>query len=93
MCEQINDTAREVINIARRCAFLYQHAADDAANPLRLVEQMELLYGAITEFDGDEPDLTFCCGCWQELVDDQHVVDGAKYHARCMPAPVGCMNK
>ncbi len=89
MSEPMRSELREVVNIARRCAFLFQHAADDSANPLRLAEHLELLYGAITEFDSDEPDLTFCCGCLQELVDDQYVLDGAKYHARCLPGPVG----
>lgn len=77
----------EVLSLARRVAFLHFHAEDRADNSQLLARECQRLYDALARFDGDNPDLTFCCGCREEIEiengQEQWVLDGAKYHGGC----------
>lgn len=69
--------------IARQVAFLHKHVADRADGPEILTRFLDRLYDSITVVEGEEPDLTFCCGCHEEIDDEPWVVHGMKYHERC----------
>lgn len=81
---------QDVYRLARRVAFLSAHLDYDGAHDM-LARDLRRLYQVLTVLDGDEePDLTFCCGCREEIEiergQEQHVSsEGAKYHAWCLP--------
>ena len=81
---------QDVYRIARRAAFLAAHL-DYEGSQAMLTRELERLYKVLTVLDGDEePDLTFCRGCREEIEiergQEQHVSnEGAKYHAWCLP--------
>jgi hypothetical protein len=79
------DYSTEIEKIARRCAFLGAHVTDRIDGEAMLIREATRLYHLFTARDDDEPDLTFCCGCREEIEagQEQWVLDGAKYHEAC----------
>jgi hypothetical protein len=83
---------QDVYRLARRAAFLAAHVEWDGAQEM-MMRELHRLYRALTVLDGnEEPDLTFCCGCREEIElergQDQYVSrDGKKYHKHCSPKP------
>jgi hypothetical protein len=83
---------QDIYRLARRVAFLSAHL-DYTGAPEMLKRETDRLYDALTVMDGgDEPDLTFCNGCREEIElergQGQYVSsDGAKYHEQCFPKP------
>jgi hypothetical protein len=78
----------EVLKFAMRVAALGTRDRGDPLTSWMMYREIDRLHVALTEWaGGEEPDLTFCCGCHEEIEMDQkqHVVDGAKYHTQCMP--------
>ena len=80
---------QDVYRLARRAAFLAAHLDYDVAQGM-MMRELDRLYRALTVLDDEEPDLTFCCGCREEIEiergQEQHVSnEGAKYHAWCLP--------
>ncbi len=81
---------QDVYRLARRAAFLSAHLDYDGAQAM-MMRELDRLYRALTVLDGDEePDLTFCRGCREEIElergQEQWVSsEGAKYHERCFP--------
>jgi hypothetical protein len=87
-------TPLSVLAVARRVAFLGQHVGDFEDGPELLRRELKRLYRAVTRLEGHEPDLTFCCGCSEEIMagEPQWILDGGKYHEACYksaraPAP------
>lgn len=81
---------QDVYRLARRAAFLAAHIDYDGALDM-MMRELDRLYQALTVLDGGyEPDLTFCCGCREEIElergQEQWVSgEGAKYHEWCFP--------
>lgn len=81
---------QDVYRLARRAAFLAAHLDYDGAQAM-MMRELDRLYRALTVLDGnEEPDLTFCCGCREEIElergQQQWVSsEGAKYHEHCFP--------
>jgi hypothetical protein len=78
----------DVIDAARRVAFLGAHISDRPDGLAMLERHLARLYNVITAHDRDEPDLTFCLGCLEEIdpSEGQYVMGGGKYHGpQCLP--------
>lgn len=76
-----------LLKFARRVAFLGAHLSDRSNGLAMLERELARLYNMVTAIDGDEPDLTFCCGCSEEIDleggQEQWVLGGEKYHGTC----------
>lgn len=76
----------DLIKLARRVAFLAAFSGDAEDYQAMMYRELARLFAAF-EALGEEPDLTFCCGCREEIDleagQEQWVLDGAKYHAGC----------
>jgi hypothetical protein len=75
----------QLMPYVRRVAYLAAHFLDREDSAVLLWRELHRLYKAVETYDGEEPDLTFCCGCREEIAADQTqwVVKGAKYHEAC----------